>query len=234
MSEEMLSSIRQEFKQLIADAYMTFQGTRGARHGVQQWQKHHYIAKKVMRKIHNKVICTSILGRFQHDEVFQLQHNWTKEWCEYLDYVRTIDITHNASPEQLERYAALYHFRYDPKQNEKRPIKSRPDYHQTTRAIVSMHKEAGQVQELKRRQNYRKDLESERSSTGLHGSHNWKWYFAVNQISELNSTHWHHQKSTEEHASGIREVFTHDDRWKANWWTTSWWEKSRWTWNDEV
>ena len=35
MSEEMLSSIRQQFKQLIADAYMTFQGTRGARRGAQ-------------------------------------------------------------------------------------------------------------------------------------------------------------------------------------------------------
>ena len=54
MSEEMLSSIRQKYKQLIADAYMTFQGTRGARHGVQPWQKHHYIAKEFMRKIHKK------------------------------------------------------------------------------------------------------------------------------------------------------------------------------------
>ena len=86
-----------------------------------------------------------------------------KEWCECLEYVRTIDITHNASPEQLERYAALYHFRYDPKQMEKGPIKSRPDYHQTTRAIVSMNKEAGQTQESKRRHNYR--------STGLYGAH---------------------------------------------------------------
>ena len=39
MSEEMLSSIRQNFKQLIADASMTFQKTRGAKHGVQPWQK---------------------------------------------------------------------------------------------------------------------------------------------------------------------------------------------------
>ena len=58
-------------------------------------------------------ICTSILDRCQNDEVFhasQLQHNWTKAWCEYLDYVTTIDISHTASP---ERYAALHHFRYD-------------------------------------------------------------------------------------------------------------------------
>ena len=70
MSEEMLSSIRQQFKQLIADAYMIFQGTRGARHGVQPWQKHHYISKGFMRKIHKKGIYTSILDRFQNDEVF--------------------------------------------------------------------------------------------------------------------------------------------------------------------
>ena len=68
MSEEMLSSIRQ-FKQLIADAYMTFRGTRGARHGAQPLQKHHFLAKEFMR------------NRFQADEVFhasQLQHNCKK------------------------------------------------------------------------------------------------------------------------------------------------------------
>ena len=84
------------------------------------------IAKEFMRKIHKKGIYTSILDRIQNGEVFhasQLQYDWTKEWCEYLDYVRTIDITHNASPEQVERYAALYHFRYDPKQMEKGPFK---------------------------------------------------------------------------------------------------------------
>ena len=39
MSEEMFSSIRQKFKQLVADAYMTLQEPRGARHGAQPWQK---------------------------------------------------------------------------------------------------------------------------------------------------------------------------------------------------
>ena len=104
----------------------TFQGTRGARHGAQPWQKHHFLAKEFMRKIGKKGIYSSILDRFQNDEVFhacQLQHNWTKQWCEYLDYIKTIDISHKASPEPLERYATLYHFRYDPKQMEREPIK---------------------------------------------------------------------------------------------------------------
>ena len=42
------------------------------------------------------------------------------------------------------------------------PQKSRPDYHQTTRAIVRMNKEADQIQESKRRHNYREDLDPEK------------------------------------------------------------------------
>ena len=133
-----------------------------------------------------------------------------KEWCEYLDYIRTIDISHKASPEQLERYATLYPFRYDPKQMERGPKKSRPDYHQTTRAIVSMNQEAGQIQESKRRHNLRQKLD-----WLIWLSHNRKWYFAVNRISGLSSTH--HQKSAEAHVSGNREAFTNDDRWEASW-----------------
>ena len=43
-----------KFKQVIADANMTFQGTRGAKHGAQPWQKHHFRAKEFMRKFHKK------------------------------------------------------------------------------------------------------------------------------------------------------------------------------------
>ena len=81
---------------------------------------------------------------------------------EYLDDIRTIDISHKASPEQLERFATLYHFRYDPKQMERGPIKNGPVYHQTARAVVSMNQEAGQIQESKRRHNYREDLDPEK------------------------------------------------------------------------
>ena len=85
---------------------------------------HHFNAKEFMRKIKQKGIKTSTLDRFQNDEVFHAsepEHNWTEDWCKYLDYTRTIDITDNASPEQRERYAALYHFRYHPIYAERGP-----------------------------------------------------------------------------------------------------------------
>ena len=97
-----------------------------------------------------------------------------------------------------------------------------------------MNKEAGQIQESKWRHNYREDLDPEKLDWLFWLSHNWKWYFAVNRMSGLNSTQWLLQKSAEAHASGNREAFTNEGRWNANWWTTSWWEKSRWKWNDEV
>ena len=126
---------------------MTFQKRRGAKHGAQLWKKHHFEAKEFIRKITQKGKYMSILDHFLNDEIFhasQRQHTWTEEWGKYLDYVRTIEITHHAPPEQRERYAALYHFRYHPKYMERRPMKSRPDYHETTQAIVSMKREAGQ------------------------------------------------------------------------------------------
>ena len=154
MSEEMLSSIKQKLKQTH----------RKRLHDVPKYARSQawcsaisiISAKQFMRKINKKKIYTSILDRFQNDEVFhasQLQHNWTKEWWEYLDYIETIDITHNDSPEQLERSAALYHFRYHPKYMEKGLVKSRPDNHETTRTIVSMNKEAGQNPQIFSRRN---------------------------------------------------------------------------------
>ena len=195
------------------------------------------LPKEFTRKIHKKGIYTSILGRFQNDEVFhagQLQHNWTKEWCEYLDYFRTIDISHKASPEQWERYAMLYHFRYDLKQVERGPIKNRPDYHQTAGAIVSMNKESGQIQESKRRHNHREDLDPEKLDWLLWLSRNWKWYFRGKPNLRFKFHTMALPKISRSACFGKPRSIHDDDRWKANWWTTSSWEKSRWEWNDEV
>ena len=57
-------------------------------------------SQRIYGKIQAKGIYTSTLARFQNDETFhasQLEHNWTEEWCRYLDYIRTIDVTHNVS-----------------------------------------------------------------------------------------------------------------------------------------
>ena len=89
--------------------------------------------------------------------------------------MRTIDNTHRAAPEQRERYAALYHFRYHAKFMEIGPMKSRPDFHETTRAIVSMNREAGQNTQIALKRNKcRDDLDPEKLKWLTWLSHNWE------------------------------------------------------------
>ena len=128
--------------------------------------------------------------------------------------------------EKLERNAALYHFRYDPKQMKKGPIKRRP-------GLSCQHKQ-------RRRSDSRiKKMTQLSRGSGLREAR--LAYMAFAQLEmvlrgEPNLRIKFHTMASpkKKQKSMLRETFTHDDRWKANWWTTSWWEKSKWTWNDEV
>ena len=85
-----------------------------------------------------------------------------------------------------------------------------------------MNKEACQVQESKRRHNYREDLDLEKFDwlflalsqleMVLRGKPNFRFLFHTMALTK---------KTAEAHASGNREALIDDDRWKANWWTTS-------------
>ena len=78
-------------------------------------------------------------------------------------------------------------------------MKSRPDYQETTRAIASMNREAGQKPQIvSKRNKCRDDLDPEKLKwlTWLH--HTWKLYFAVNRHSEnLDSTQLPYQELVE-------------------------------------
>ena len=106
-----------KFRELVENSYyMPFQKKRGYKHGVLPFQEHHRRAKKLMSKIKRKEKDKSILDRFQRDATFyesQLAHGWTDAWCKYLYFFANIDISHQASPEQRNRYNELYHLRYD-------------------------------------------------------------------------------------------------------------------------
>ena len=152
MSDDVYVCMQQESKKLIVNAYMTYQKKRGAKHVVQSWQQYHFEAKEFTRKITHKGKYMSIFDHFQKDYVFhasQRQHDWTDEWCKKICYVRTVNIAHHAPPEQRERYVDLYRYQHHPKfMLRGRNKKSRTDYHETSRAIVSMNREAGQNPEI--------------------------------------------------------------------------------------
>ena len=81
--------------------------SRDEKTGKQPWQQHHGKAKDVMRHKVQDGFFTSILDRFQNDSRYKeslLVHGWNETWCKYLDYIRTIDVSNNASRAQRERY----------------------------------------------------------------------------------------------------------------------------------
>ena len=58
--------------------------------------------------------CTSILDRWQNDEVYrasQLVYGWTDAWVKYLDYISKIDISHDAPYRQRLRYESTVYMR---------------------------------------------------------------------------------------------------------------------------
>ena len=136
----------------------------------------------------------------------RLQHNWTEEWCEKIGlhsdnryYAQSLSAT-------TRMIRCVISFSVPSKIFETALWKSRPDNHETTRAIVSMNKEAGQNPQIISRRNIcRDDLDPEKLEWLIWLSHNWKRYFAVNRRSDLHSTQRHHREPEEEHASGNRE-----------------------------
>ena len=116
-------------------------------------------------------------------------------------------------------------------------MKSRPNYHETTRAIVSMSIVAGQnPQIVSRRNKCRDDLDPEKLEWLVWLSYNWKWFFAVHEHTDVNPIQMPHQESEDEPASGNREEWTpiSDKWWSASRWTDLWWEKSKWTWSEDL
>ena len=111
--------------------------TRRAKHGVQPLAKtslpsqrfHETKSGQNTSNIRRFLIASRMTKHFMQAS---LEHYWTDEWCTYLDYIRTIDITHNVSPEQRERYAALYHFRYSSK------IYGERSYEKSSRLIMEL------------------------------------------------------------------------------------------------
>ena len=167
-----------------------------------------------MRNLNKKDIYSSILDRFQNDEVFIRaiykiagQKNGANIWItSEQSILRTM-------PLQSKCYATQNCFIFGTIQTNRRKdqSKTRPDYRNTTRATVSMNKEAGQTQESRRSPSYRDDLDPAKLKWLIWLLHNWKWYFMMNRVLDSTST-----RSEQEHASGNREVFTDSDQWKEN------------------
>ena len=124
-------------------------------------------------------ISTSILDRFQNDLSYkesQLVHGW----CKYLDYIRTTDISNNASRAQRERYEKMWRFKSASTNCQLGPMRIRSDYKEATERITSFAiREGRSVEHIPKEERHRIDaLDPDLESWLIWLSEHWHTCFA--------------------------------------------------------
>ena len=116
LGQGIFDKIRERFRALIGSYYVPEINARGKRHGIKQWQEDHVRAKDATRGAKKRTGNPSILARFQEDEWYRHSQieklGWTEAFCRYLDYIVTIDISHQASQVQRHGYESTVHLKW--------------------------------------------------------------------------------------------------------------------------
>ena len=105
--EETRNRIKASFQALIAPYYLArVNRSRGKKHGDQPWQEDYWKAVDATRGA-QKHKHSSILSRWENDEQYrtsQLKNGWKETYWRYVDYLTTVDISHNAPYHHRNKY----------------------------------------------------------------------------------------------------------------------------------
>ena len=120
--------------------------SRGKKSGHNPWQQVHQKAMDAKRGVLKRGKYTSILDRWQKDEVHRashLVHGWTDEWVKYRDYISKIDIRHDPPYRQRQPYESTVYVRGVDSNKQAGPLCQRPDYKSSANALVSLQRAQG-------------------------------------------------------------------------------------------
>ena len=113
--------------------------------GESQRQQDHWKAVDAIRGTTKRGHDTTTI-RWRKNEKYrnsQLAHGWTEEYCRYLDYLTTIDISHVATWEQRHRYESTITVARTTQDRQDGPMNTRKDFKPTTQVLASLRQEQG-------------------------------------------------------------------------------------------
>ena len=160
---------------------------------------------------------TSFLDRWQNDEVYrasQLVHVWTDERVKYLDYISTIDVSHDAPYRQRLRCESTVYMIGVDSNKQAGPLCQQPECKSSANALVSLQRAQGKgvpqiPMHLRTRQNDTLDPTVQPHLERL--SFKWKTYFSSSSSSTWtesptwwSSPSWDHQLE-EWHSQGWQD-----------------------------
>ena len=104
----------------------------------------------------------TIVIRWQDDEKYRNSrqaHGWTEEYCRYLDYLTTIDISYITPWHQRDQYECTITLVCNDEDRQAGPMKARKDFKPTTKILASLRQEQGrQFFQSKERENETKTI----------------------------------------------------------------------------
>ena len=114
--------------------YVIKQGTRGERHGPEDWQYHHWKARDATTAKRWK-------DDLSHRET-QRKHGWTLEYCIFLDYLKTVKIDYKATWDERNRHKNQFVLRC---KDEKNPGKMsiQDDFKQAAKSLATASHQEG-------------------------------------------------------------------------------------------
>ena len=198
--EDTINSIKARFQALIAPHYLArVNRSRGKKHGESQWQKDHWKAMDAKKGANKRDKDTTILIRWQEDgeyRISQWSHGWTENYCRYLDYFTTIDISDFAPDHQRYRYENTITMKCNDTNRNAGPMKARTDYQLTTKVLEGLREEQGrqnsfiQKNERTRQRPFNEELQAKLEWL----NRNWKIYFSQTSSSSSSSQNmWQHE-----------------------------------------
>ena len=102
---------------------------KGKKHGEAQWQRDHW---KTM---------DAKSGAKKHEKDTITANGWTEEYCRYLDYLTTIDISYTASWHQRHRSECTITLACNDEDLHAGPMKATRDFKPTTKILTSLRQE---------------------------------------------------------------------------------------------
>ena len=103
-----------------------------------------FIAPGVLRRVTPG--CFTSFARQLEDEKYrnsQQAHGWTEEFCRYLDYLTTIDISYTAPSHQRHRCESTITLVCNHDDRQAGPMRARRDFRPTTKILASLRQEQG-------------------------------------------------------------------------------------------
>ena len=158
--------------------------------------------------------------------ISQQAHGWTEEYCRYLDYLTTVDISHTAlwhqrhQRHQRHQHESTITFVCNDEDRQAGPMEARGDFKPSTKFLASLRQEQGRQNSfLPKNERMRQRPSDEALRADLEWmSQNWTTYFSQLSSSSSSSQNWWQHDNQDSQWREHQDTQWRDHQWQDHKW----------------